>query len=170
MRCKTFIMRLNYIAASIVRLSELPRICFYCGEPAGDREHVYPKSVFGERGFKVWACSECNSIAGKKVFETIEDKGCYIRRKLEQKYRKLYTFPDWDEEELDELGYALRKRIKAWMEGKKWIRKRLNWQTSITVMRVIKYLEDKDIGSDFVVNNVEIHGTPSSELRLLIEL
>lgn len=170
MRGKTFLMRLNYIAASLVKLSELPMICFYCGDPASDREHVYPKSVFGERGFKVWSCGECNGIAGKKVFETIEEKGVYIRTRLQKKYKKLYTYPDWDEDELSELGPRLRKQVKAWMEAKKWIRRRLRWHTSVSVMRAVKYLEDRDIGNDFVLESAETDGTRLCDLRLLIEL
>jgi Zn-finger protein len=170
MRVKTFVMRLHYIAASIVKLSELPRICFYCGEPASDREHVYPKSVFGERGFKVWSCGECNTIASNKVFETIDDKGEYIRRGLAKKYKKLYSFPDWDEDELSEISGSLRKKIIAWMEAKSWIRKRLNWHTNVVVMRATKYLQSEDIGKDSVEKVAEKNGMRHCALTSLIEL
>lgn len=153
-----------------LRLSDLPYICFYCGDPAAEREHVYPKSVFGERGYKVWSCRECNLLAGAKIFETIEDKAYYIQGKLQYKYRKLYDYPDWDEDELMELKGRLRQMVRNAMERKSWIRKRLRWRTSIPVMLVTKYLENLDIGRDFVAQDAANNGIRHSELTSLIEL
>lgn len=53
----------------IVAEAALPK-CFYCGKPAGTKDHVIPRSR-GGRGpnNKVHACKRCNQIKGDRTLE-----------------------------------------------------------------------------------------------------
>lgn len=110
--------------------------CVYCGCFANSRDHFIPFSYnhSGKRfdNFKqdkeniYPACSECNSIAGNKIFDTIEEKRLYIQLRLQKKYSKiLKNYAVWEKEELEELSYKLRKGIKLKSEARKWITNRI---------------------------------------------
>lgn len=169
MRGRTWDMQ-KKIVQRLARLQDLPCICMYCGEPASDREHVYPRSKFGERGIKVWACRECNLIASDKVFLDIEEKGEYIRSELRKKYMGLYKYPDWDDDELATLGYSMRKRVQSMLEQKRWIRKRLLWQSNPNVLIVLKFLQENDIGNVSALTRAEMQAIRPSDLSLLMSI
>lgn len=143
------------LAARLWRTSDFPEICFYCGEPASDKEHVVPKSLVGENTDKVWSCRECNNIAGAKVFDDIYEKREFILIALERKYSKIINIPNWDDNEIVEMGWKLKKQIRSDMEKKKWIRKRLTWDMTAHALVVAKSLELNDIGRSSVPTNVE---------------
>jgi hypothetical protein len=68
--------------------------CAYCGVvPAGTWDHVYPVTSAAKLAglgiridpslmVMVRACSQCNSIAGSKLFKSLATKRAYIRRRL----------------------------------------------------------------------------------------
>ncbi len=167
-----YILRImiNYKAIKKRYLStkDLPYTCMYCGEPADQREHVYPRSLFGEDTPKVWACAECNQIAGAKLFESIEEKRDFIIKRLERKYRSILSIPDWAEDEIEELEGNMRQAVKQIVEANKWIKQRLAWRTSPVALVVAKRLQERDTGKDFAPLTVALNITQRREAQRLI--
>lgn len=91
--------------------------CFYCGELASDRDHVFPHSAssMGDRRFEgkeiVWACSDCNTRLGNHAAFWLDTRIAYLLRKIRKKYKLDKPALDWDEDELAELSYTLRSGI-----------------------------------------------------------
>ena len=71
-------------------------VCYYCGCSADTIDHVVPRStldqlktlddpeitkeVLGRRTLLVWACRECNNLAGKSLQGTIQGRKKYEKR------------------------------------------------------------------------------------------
>lgn len=151
-----------------LKLSDLPYICMYCGDPANNREHVIPHMYVGDNTPMVWACGQCNSIAGSKVFNNLYDKARYINDRLRIKYATILDIPLWGDDEIEELEGRLKQNIKGMLEVQKWIRRRISWKADPTVLLVVKHLMDLGIGSDSVPSFAETSGIAISELRPLI--
>jgi hypothetical protein len=111
-------------------------LCVYCGQKASTLDHFVPLSVIymlsDIRGvprekITLECCSECNGIAGSNVFKSVAHKRSYIFAALREKYQRLLDTPEWSENELDELGYALRTFVAAGLQRREWIAERLKW-------------------------------------------
>jgi hypothetical protein len=140
----------------------------YCGEPADQREHVFPKSIVGENTPIVWACKECNCIAGAILFDSISEKRAHIQARLRQKYAWVFRVPQWDDDEIAELGPAMRAEVRKSMRIRKWITKRLRFDKTPIALVAEKLLEKAAIGSDFAPLLADLPPTKLRELRLLI--
>lgn len=151
-----------------LKLSDLPYICMYCGDPANNREHVIPYMYVGDNTPMVWACVQCNSIAGSRVFDDLYEKARYINDRLRIKYAAILDIPLWGEDKIKELEGRLKQNIKGMLEVQKWIRQRISWKANPTVLLVVKYLMDLEIGSDSVPLFAEISGIAISELKPLV--
>jgi hypothetical protein len=101
-------------------------LCAYCGEYASDVEHVVPR-VSRLPTWTVPACHECNAIAGGTVFASFEDKAQFIKDYLAHKYRHVLDSPEWDEDELAEMGHNLRSKIAAAETARKIMQQRISW-------------------------------------------
>lgn len=101
-------------------------ICAYCGEAAEHIEHVVPRCT-GLPTYTVPACAECNLIAGGKPFTRFCDKQEFIKGKLEARYAKVLAMPEWDADELEELGYNMRCDVEAAMKLRGIVLQRLEW-------------------------------------------
>ena len=115
--------------------------CVYCGEPAGTLDHVFPISLASKLNLnragvrrelfqglsKVPCCLECNVVACDKPFVSILEKRRHIQKTLKKRYRKLLKTPDWDKEELSQVGYALRMDIKGALEKRNRVERRVMW-------------------------------------------
>ena len=152
----------------LLKLSDLPYVCMYCGDPANQREHVTPYSYSGNNTHMVWSCQECNVLASDNLFVNIEEKGRYINERLHIKYKKLIDIPDWSEKEFKELDGNIKRNVKGMIEVQKWIKKRINWKVNPSVLLVMKAIQSKDIGSDSVAKIAEANGIPLLELRQLV--
>lgn len=92
--------------------------CFYCGDIAVGKDHVFPV-MFDPAGRKwegrdtVQACKECNSILSHVRPDSVEGRVIHLRDRLVSKYKLDQLLPEWDDDELEELGPALRQRIKG---------------------------------------------------------
>ena len=110
--------------------------CVYCGQRANSLDHFVPYSVaivlmeFLPIGGKYLlpACRECNSIAGDKVFYTVNEKRSYIQGRLKEKYSLIYDIPEWTESELEEMGYNLQTYIRSSLGSRQWIEDRIKWR------------------------------------------
>ena len=156
--------------AKLIKLSDLPYICMYCGDPADQREHVTPYSYTGNNTHMVWSCGECNNIAGSLLFSNIRDKGIYINDKLQEKYKKLLDVPQWSDEELGELDGGMKKYVKGMRKVQEWIRNRINWKCDPNVLLVVKALTSLGTGKNSVAQVVEESGMQISELKHLLSI
>ena len=162
--------RLREIRSTLIKLSKLPRICFYCGEQATDREHVVPKVHVGELTLKVWSCRECNCIASSHLFDTVEDKLEFIQNRISVKYKQLLEMPHWHQDEIDELEGKLKIDIIAHITAKKVIQRRLKWQMTKDALIVISSLKKLGIGKDSVPISVVMNTIRESELRHCVSI
>ncbi len=64
------------------------KLCVYCGALASDRDHVIPRSYFGN-GATVPACRQCNSYLSNKMHVTVCDRAHYLLN--HRKVRKHYS-------------------------------------------------------------------------------
>lgn len=87
--------------------------CFYCGELATSKDHIYPQ-LFGDgNGDTVNACTECNSTMQAVHEHSIENRVAFLYKRYVKKYQLDKQIPEWDDEELNELGYTLRSAIQS---------------------------------------------------------
>jgi hypothetical protein len=108
-------------------------ICAYCGEAATDVEHVIAK-MWSLPTWTVRACSECNRLAGKKLFVTFADKRAFIRQRLARRYWKALHQAEWTADEIEEMGYNLRGQIRARSHMGEWVRARLAFDVAIEAL------------------------------------
>jgi hypothetical protein len=116
-------------------------ICYYCGQPGDSIDHVIPqyvlrqlaaladvnitKDILRQRALKVWACRECNCLAGASLQDSLVERKQFIKEKLKKRYKKIIELPKWDDDELSEMGYFLRQYIENMAEFKKFILQRI---------------------------------------------
>jgi 5-methylcytosine-specific restriction endonuclease McrA len=119
--------------------------CTYCGLPADTEDHIVPMSLLARiEGLstdvraeilaelpmliRVYACRQCNSVLGNRVYRGIVDRRDAVKDYLRRKHKRLLKSPDWTDEEIDQLGYTLRDHVKNRMELKKVVKARLSWR------------------------------------------
>jgi hypothetical protein len=112
-------------------------ICVYCGDKATTKDHFIPVSaeymisdLKSTYKCKVLlpACSNCNNIAGNRVFNTFSQKQKYIQGRIRDKNRDLLRAGLWTKEELGELGPSLQKYIESSLRELISIERRINWR------------------------------------------
>lgn len=110
--------------------------CIYCGLPATGIDHIPPRAMrhklqdLGEyvgTWIEVPSCSWCNSTLNDLALLTITDRKLYIKQRIRAKYKRILSSVDWTDEQLEELGYSLKSKIKATMSKKKILKLRLDW-------------------------------------------
>jgi 5-methylcytosine-specific restriction endonuclease McrA len=101
-------------------------MCAYCGDFGSEIEHVVPRCSRLPT-YTLLACSECNQIAGGELFQSFEEKRRHIQQGLGAKWRKLIRLPEWTEDELEEMGYSMRSKIKALSAAREWAKRRTEW-------------------------------------------
>ena len=109
-------------------------ICAYCGEPAGEREHVVAR-CHNEPTWLVPTCRECNAVAGGKLFYTFVEKRTYIHERLRKKYSSVLRTAEFDREELAEMGPGLRGLIRSASTAREIIRQRLGFELELAGLR-----------------------------------
>lgn len=87
--------------------------CFYCGDLADSKDHVFPQAHGGASGETVISCRDCNFRMGALGSLSVDQRICHLIESLERKHQLNKPIPEWDDEELEELGPSLRLRIKA---------------------------------------------------------
>lgn len=109
--------------------------CTYCGQPATETDHVFPRAVAAWRTdctdasrWIVPCCGECNLIAGDRVFGGITEKRAFIHARIAEENAKLLEAPTWTKDEIDSLGPTLRSYILALQEKQAAVRCRLAWR------------------------------------------
>lgn len=110
-------------------------ICFYCGLPAPTVDHVPPLNKVADllmeyeslKYIKVPACQECNGIASDFPHIDIYERQEYIKKKLKKKYQKYIKSMDWEEDEIEQLGYRMKQQVIASMSIKYLVAYRLTY-------------------------------------------
>lgn len=111
--------------------------CTYCGDPADGFDHVTPISVvvtLEELGFQfdkkqlVRCCNECNSLAGRQVFQRVKEKRAWLKARLRKRHKKMLEIPEWTDKELQEVDYTLRSVLEESLRQKARILRRLAWR------------------------------------------
>tara|TARA_Y100000590_G_C15537996_1_gene945807 strand:- start:41 stop:661 length:621 start_codon:yes stop_codon:yes gene_type:complete len=113
-------------------------ICFYCGLPADTVDHVPPLNcVLNLRAeyenlnyLRVPSCGECNRLGSDEPHIEPFERKDFIQAKIREKYKKYLKAPDWEEEEIEEMGFSLRGSIEAMMALKYLIAYRITYATN----------------------------------------
>lgn len=129
--------------------------CVYCGEPADVGDHFPPRSV-SRAGLILPACSECNNLAEDEWPFDFEARDRLVKTKLEERYGSILKRPDWDEDEIEELGSNLRAGVIVCRNEKDRLRKRLAWNA-------VEYLSYIDHSNAFAQFGAKIDITIKSE-------
>ena len=117
--------------------------CYYCGDTAQTVDHVPPLDYVYMYGtdhcsregielIKVPACKECNSkILNDVHLVTLEERVLYVYKGIQKYHKKVLAMPNHEEDELAELGYALRVSITDDVVKKQWIENRLQYMEDV---------------------------------------
>lgn len=119
-----------------------PYVCAYCGILAEDEDHVIPTSYVNKLSFFdmtalkdcliiVPSCKECNNLAGNKVFNSFIEKREYIQNKIKNIYLDIIKFPEWEDEEINDLSGSTLIDLKISILKKKIILERINFSAVI---------------------------------------
>ena len=134
-RRKRLYKKYNFLYKLFCPIKELRYICFYCGLPAGTIDHIPPLDAIEDLKMisnnltytKVPSCKECNNLAGTEPHTDIFIRQKYIKEKIRKKYKKYIEFSDWEEEEINKLGYLLQTDIREFMSLKYLVISRLSY-------------------------------------------
>ena len=103
-------------------------ICTYCGDIADSLDHVVPHSYarlnasdkrYYAKKYCVPCCRECNNLLGNKLFHTVWQRAEYLEKKYKSRYKKILSLPEWDAEDIQEMGHNMRHVIEAGQKDKK---------------------------------------------------
>ncbi len=113
-------------------------VCYYCGMIATSFDHFIPRvlikeGLFTEHQRLIPACQQCNSILGARVFPTLALRREAAKAGIRKKYARILNIPEWTEEEIEELGYTLKTRVRAGWKLKQLIRYRLAYRGVLNV-------------------------------------
>lgn len=123
--------------ASYTELGRIGDPCVYCGQPSDTYDHVPPlhyvermsqTDVAYANLRKYPACRECNSSLSGNLLETLKERRQYTKAKLRKRYRSYLNMPNWDEEELADMGDTLADEIRRANDYAHFVRQRLAWR------------------------------------------
>lgn len=91
-------------------------VCVYCGDYFQCRDHTIPISYSQtyrdyKPGSTVKSCSECNNALGGKPLFTTTERAEYLLEWYQKRRKKYIEFPDWSDDEVDEMGYNIRVMV-----------------------------------------------------------
>lgn len=115
--------------------------CVYCGNSAESDDHYPPKSV-SSHGMLLPCCRECNSSLGALHPFSFSNRCRLAKDSIRRKYKKVLNMPLWDEDEMEDLSYALKRSIIECEKVKSIINERLAWSA-------MSYLSSLDPERDF---------------------
>jgi hypothetical protein len=114
--------------------------CLYCGRVATSYDHAIPlsflESMNGVREIKgiryfIPACLECNCLSSGKIFKSFSEKRKYLRITIARRYKKYLNIPDWDENEILEMGRTLQDKIRRGIALKMETQERIKYISPI---------------------------------------
>lgn len=99
--------------------------CYYCGDLATSRDHIFPQKYGDGKGDFVNACTECNVTLQAIAPESHYNRIKILAERLTKKYQLETFIPKWSESELEEMGYSLRTAIQHHMTKRDRARERV---------------------------------------------
>lgn len=98
--------------------------CFYCGSLAASRDHITPVSTSGKpRGFEcdelVNSCLDCNYRMNDLYPYSLISRVEHLALSIYKQFKLDSAVPQWNDEEIEELGQSLRQAVKAKIEERK---------------------------------------------------
>jgi len=104
-------------------------VCIYCGDEGEiTTDHVPAISLAAlvdmDDRLLVPSCRPCNLMISNDGLD-IQERAEILYKRLKRKYKKILSIPDWDEDELKDLGYNLRMKITKDVIVKTHISRRL---------------------------------------------
>lgn len=117
-------------------------VCAYCGTTDNiQRDHVIPTSYLREKrkfegDWLVPACAECNRTLSSFLIFNVPDRAVHVLIRYHIKYRKLLHSILWSDDELIELGYSLRQKIRGAQFERKIVESRMKHLRAIAMMPV----------------------------------
>jgi len=159
---------------ALYKLIDNGGVCIYCGVRANTKDHFVPISVVNilkeviddiQGLFLVPCCSECNSLAGAAIFNTVAKKRRFIQVKIRIKYKHLLALPRWEQQEIDELGPGLKTSLLSALARKQWIEERLTWRNNFnqSAVEIVKIRSELGIfGKSFAARNANSPGITNS--------
>ena len=123
---------INWVPEDAVLKGDSGR-CIYCGEPASVLEHLIPLCFLetrirkgGARFLRAESCGDCNRMLGSSFFETLDLRVEWVNFRLSAIDRKVVV-AEWTAQELADMGYSLRSRIRQQQSIKAQTRRRASW-------------------------------------------
>jgi len=108
-----------------------PGVCVYCGNPAGTKDHLLPRTMTGDarRQFVavVPSCGFCNSAIGTFPEHNITKRRDLAHKVLRRKKHKILYAMDWTDSELRKLGPHLRRAMEGFKADRELTEARLSW-------------------------------------------
>ncbi len=118
--------------------------CYYCGLPADAIDHTIPQGLLkimelldddvSEALLKelpwltqVPSCGQCNSVLGSRIFPTMRERKEAVKSYLRKRYARILKTPLWTEEEIDDLGYNLKRMVQNRQNLKQVVAQRIRW-------------------------------------------
>ena len=133
--------------------------CTYCGMPADTEDHFPPLSV-SNSGFLLPACRRCNLFASNLYAFDFNARVRRVQESIERRFGSLLTMPDWDGDEISELGENLRRYVESWRERKRLAHGQIVWDA-------MAYLRSIAPANVFAALNAKTPGIPESGLTPL---
>lgn len=140
--------------------------CIYCGDKCiVEFDHVIPCSYMSltnkrnysdnKRGIKISSCKRCNRLLSSRVLWNFLDRFNCIKRKLEVKYKKYHSMPEWTDSEIDELDYSLATFVAQQRSAKNHVSEISQWTETYHFKKAVKVLmEQCHRKNDPVINKI----------------
>ena len=90
---------------------EISLTCYYCGELADTKDHVFPQTFGGTE--TVNACLTCNTTLGARFPESHIHRIEYLIVRTTARHKLDSPMPEWADEELLELGHNLQQAVRG---------------------------------------------------------
>lgn len=101
-------------------------VCAYCGEFARDEEQL-PAQSSEDPLWTVLQCEECCDLVRGESLRTFEEKRLHIRHELSWRYAGVVDAPEWDRDEIEEMGRGLRASVELAEQARKIVHARLQF-------------------------------------------
>jgi len=145
--------------------------CTYCGDVADTFDHIVPVSYrhnsrnkSENRDMAVPCCRECNSTLQDKLLFTIRERAHYLYNRYSIKYKKILSFPDWSDNELEEMSVEFQRSIRASIVYKSLLNSRIRWlqgMSSHSNDMTWQEAQDEFYERTAAIKSVTIHGLKS---------
>ncbi len=131
--------------------------CFYCGDTSVELDHFPPITlahIISDKALHLLipSCSECNSLLGTSLQDSLSERITYLKTRLEHKYRKVLS-STWTKEELeqwkaDSPDSRLLSTIKNFSKSTQFITERLSYYTKEYEIKGCVYRNTEEVSLD----------------------